>query len=249
MSRLADIRARARLPDLLEGQPQHLAIALLMTLGAFSLLRDSPGASLFGLSAVFWAKLSIFLALAHQIIVALVFRLQLHRNWLTERFGERDMRVWAMISLPLLLARPLALILVAWADTALITGFETIEVLIGLALLALASWALHSTIVYFTLPRAMGGDHFRDDYAEMPLVTKGIFEFTQNGMYGVAFLGLWAIAFLFGSWNALIVALFQHAYIWVHFYCTEKPDMEWIYGTRVQTTPDASLAPDPDTAP
>jgi len=147
-----------------------------------------------------------------------------------------------VIFMPLLLARPVTLILVGWADTAAITGFETVEVVLGLSLLALAAWALHSTIVYFTLPRALGGDHFRDAYAEMPLVREGIFEFTNNGMYGVAFLGLWGIALFFGSWNALIVALFQHGYIWVHMYCTEKPDMEWIYGNRV------SLAPPPPEA-
>ncbi len=245
MSKLADIRARSRLPDLFEGQLQHLGIAFLMTVGAFSLLRDAPGASLFGITAVTWAKTAIMLAVIHQIIVAIVFRLQLHRNWLTERFGERDMTVWAMIFLPLLLARPLLVIATGWADTALITGIETIEVVIALALLALAAWALHSTLVYFTIPRALGGDHFRDHYAEMPLVTKGIFEFTRNGMYGVAFLSLWGIAFFFGSWNALIVALFQHAYIWVHMYCTEKPDMEWIYGTRGHLTPLREADPAP----
>lgn len=240
MSHLAQIRARSRLPDMLEGQPQHLAMALLMALGAFSLLRDTPGSTLFGLSAVTWARLSILLAILHQVIVALGFRAQLHRNWLTERFGARDMRVWAMVFLPLLIARPVTLLLTGWADTALITGLDTIETLIGMLLLAPAIWALHSTLVHFTLPRALGGDHFRDDIAALPMVDKGVFEFTRNGMYGVAFLGLWGIAFLFGSWNALVVALFQHAYIWVHMYCTEKPDMEWIYGDR------AAQAPDPD---
>lgn len=238
MSKLAAIRDRSTFFDMIEGQPQHLGIAFLMTLGAFSLLEDAPGASLFGLSALTWAKSAIILALIHQIIVAIVFRLQLHRIWLTERFGDRDMRLWATLFLPFLMVRPLLLIIIGLADTVLITGFETIEILIALALLGLAAWALHSTLVYFTLPRALGGDHFRDSYAEMPLVTKGIFEFTENGMYGVAFLGLWGIALFFGSWNALVVALFQHVYIWVHMYCTEKPDMEWIYGTRVQSTPD-----------
>jgi len=28
----------------------------------------------------------------------------------------------------------------------------------------------------------------------------------------------------------LAAALFQHAYIWVHYYCTEEPDMQLIYG-------------------
>jgi len=88
---------------------------------------------------------------------------------------------------------------------------------------------MHSTIKYFTLPRALGGDHFRDSYLSMPLVDQGIFKYTSNGMYGVVFLGLWGIAFLFGSWNALVLALFQHAYIWMHYYCTEQPDMRRLY--------------------
>ncbi len=29
---------------------------------------------------------------------------------------------------------------------------------------------------------------------------------------------------------ALAVALFNDIYIWVHYYCTERPDMETIYG-------------------
>ena len=32
-----------------------------------------------------------------------------------------------------------------------------------------------------------------------------------------------------GSLAALAAALFQHAYIWVHYYCTEAPDMDLIY--------------------
>lgn len=45
----------------------------------------------------------------------------------------------------------------------------------------------------------------------------------------IAFLLLWSIALFQGSQPALIVAIFQHAYIWVHYFCTEKPDMEIIY--------------------
>ena len=31
------------------------------------------------------------------------------------------------------------------------------------------------------------------------------------------------------SWAALVVAFFSHAYIWVHYLCTERPDMRLIY--------------------
>lgn len=64
----------------------------------------------------------------------------------------------------------------------------------------------------------------------MPLVEQGAFKFSNNAMYTFAFYLLWAITLLIGSQAALSVALFQHAYIWVHHYCTEKPDMDIIYG-------------------
>jgi len=231
MSRLDDIRATSSWKDLFEGQPQHLGIAILLSAGAMSLLvspQDAP--RLLGLSSTGWAILSLALAVAHQIIVAFTFRLQLHRNLLSRWFGKRDMAVWRMIFMPLLVARPLSLLMAAWADTTAITNYRAPEILLGTVLLGASIWALHSVIVHFTIVRALGGDHFRDEIASLPLVNEGVFKYTSNGMYGVAFLGLWGIALLSGSWNALVLALFQHCYIWVHMYCTESPDMRWIYG-------------------
>jgi len=83
---------------------------------------------------------------------------------------------------------------------------------------------------YFGLARAAGGDHFRRRYREMPLVTRGAFAWTPNAMYTFGFLGLWAIALFARSHAGLVAALFQHAYIWVHYVCTEQPDMARLYG-------------------
>lgn len=230
MTKLTDIRNRSTWAQLIEGQPQHLAIAILMAFGAVALLKSNSDAPrLWGLTSAGWGMLSISFALLHQIIVALVFRLQLHRNMMTRMFGDRDMKVWAVIFMPLLVVRPITVLMTGWADAASITAYRTPEMIIGAILLVVAIWAMHSVIVYFTIPRALGGDHFRDHFADMPLVNKGAFKYTSNAMYGVVFLGMWGIALLFGSWNALIIALFQHAYIWVHMYCTEAPDMARIY--------------------
>ena len=140
--------------------------------------------------------------------------------------------MWTKVFLPFLIARPVTVILVGWADDAPIGLPRIAEYVLGGLCIALAAWTMHSVLKYFTIRRAVGGDHFRDEIAAMPMVQEGAFKYTSNAMYGVAFLGLWGFAFLFGSWNALIVAFFQHCYIWVHWYCTEKPDMEWIYGNR-----------------
>ena len=134
--------------------------------------------------------------------------------------------------MPLLAARPITLCLVGLSDTVAITSWRVPEIMLGLALIGVAIWAMHSVLVYFTLPRALGGDHFRDEYAAMPMVRQGAFKYTSNAMYGIVFLGLWGIALVFGSWNALVVALFQHGFIWVHMYCTEAPDMRRIYGPQ-----------------
>jgi hypothetical protein len=90
-------------------------------------------------------------------------------------------------------------------------------------------YAMYSVQLYFGMQRAAGADHFDSRYREMPLVEKGIFRFTNNGMYLYAFFLFWAVAVGFNSAAALVVAAFSHLYIWVHFYATEKPDMEFIY--------------------
>ncbi len=59
---------------------------------------------------------------------------------------------------------------------------------------------------------------------------RGAFRWIRNAMYAFAFLGLWSIALFADSTAALILAILAHACVWVHYYATEKPDMDLIYG-------------------
>lgn len=233
MAKLAEIRARTTWRDSLEGQPQHLGLIVLLWAGASGLMITSePAHRLLGFTAPQWATLSIGLAVVHQVLVAGVFRAQLHRNFLSQIWGDDDIHIWTRIFLPLLIARPITVFLTGWSDDVPIGLPRWLEIGAGLICVGLAIYGMQSVVRHFTIRRAVGGDHFRDEIAAMPLVSEGIFKYTQNAMYGVIFLGLWGIALLFDSWNALVLALFQHVYIWVHMYCTEKPDMGWIYGDR-----------------
>src|SRR5438093_373826 len=99
-----------------------------------------------------------------------------------------------------------------------------------LAILVPSLYTAWSVQRYFGFARAAGADHFRRRYREMPLVTRGAFAWTPNAMYTFGFLGLWAVALFGRSHAGLVAALFQHAYIWVHYACTEQPDMELLYG-------------------
>ncbi len=96
-------------------------------------------------------------------------------------------------------------------------------------ILPVVIYLFYSVKRYFTIERAYGIDHFDKDYNE-PYVKKGIFRYTDNGMYVYGLMILYLPGLLLLSKAALAVALFNHIYIWVHYYCTERPDIEIIYG-------------------
>ena len=91
----------------------------------------------------------------------------------------------------------------------------------------------YSVTRYFTYRRAVGIDHFDPSYRNEPLVRHGIFRFTPNAMYTFGLLILWVPGLLAASAAALLAALFSHVYIWVHYFCTERPDMHHIYAKLV----------------
>jgi hypothetical protein len=183
-----------------------------------------------GVSDTEWFWASIVTAIVHQVIVAFVFRAQLGWSILTRVFGKADMIVWGIVFMPLLIARPILILGVAVANAGTADLPRGFELAAGTALMIPAVYAGYSVGRYFGIDRALGGDHFRQRYRDMPMVREGAFAWTSNAMYALVFLGLWGIALLTGSLAALAAALFQHAYIWVHYYCTEAPDMALIYG-------------------
>lgn len=105
-----------------------------------------------------------------------------------------------------------------------------LAVALAVLLLLPALYLFHSVRKYFGFRRAYGIDHFDESYRALPFVKQGIFKYTGNAMYVAGFLILWTPGLLLLSTAALLAALFNHLYIWVHYYCTELPDIRRIYG-------------------
>lgn len=129
----------------------------------------------------------------------------------------------------LFFGRFVSLAALAWADAGSLSLPMAVRVLVAGLLAAPGLYAGYSVVRYFGLARAAGADHFFERYRSMSLVRQGIFRYTSNGMYVYAFLLFWAIAIGGSSIAAVIVAGFSHAYIWVHYWATEKPDMDYLY--------------------
>jgi hypothetical protein len=216
---------------LTRGQLPHLLLLAALLPGVWALGSPSldEGAWL-GLGERTWFALAVGIPVVHQLVVAALWRAQLSHSLLTKLFGDRGFVVWGAVFFPFLFARPVTALGLAVADSGSMEFSPVVGWVLGGALLLPAVWTMHSVKTHFGFARALGGDHFFERYRAMPMVRKGAFAWSSNAMYTFVFLGLWGIALIFRSQAALAAALFQHAYIWVHWYCTEQPDGLVLYG-------------------
>jgi hypothetical protein len=229
---MADINKRVPWEFFFCRQFQHLLVLVLLVVATWFLIEPAlNGGTYLAVTDRTWALLSIGLAIVHQVIVWLVFRGQICFSAFTRIFGRADLTIWGALFFPLLAARPLLILAAGLSDPGSLGGPRYLHVVIGVVILVPAVYTFWSVIRYFGIERALGGDHFRMKYRHMPMVREGVFKYTSNAMYTFVLLSFWAIALFCGSRVALGLAAFQHAYIWVHMYTVEKPDLEVIHGS------------------
>jgi hypothetical protein len=220
---------------LFEGQFAHaIALMLLLALAiAAARFEGAMDGALFGVSTPVWFALLLADTVIHQLFVVIAWRLELHGKRLTAWFGgtERAFGIFAAIFAVLFGARFVLITLLAIANR----GSLNLEPWVGYVLATViaipAAYLFHSVRAHFGFRRAFGIDHFEPDAArDWPLVRQGIFRFTANGMYVFGIGALWIPGLALQSTAALVAAAFSHAYIWVHYFTVEKPDMTRIYG-------------------
>ena len=221
-----------------ERQIQHclwLVLILAAVVAGYSLSPDALRGQWAGLSTTAWLIVAIAIPVVHQVYVLLVWRAELHHRLLTKWFERtRGFLVYAVGFALLFGARLLALIALALSNQGTLgwpPGLAcTLAAILGIPWV----YAVYSVLRYFGLPRAFGMDHFDPAYRSMPFVRQGVFRWTSNGMYGPGFLVVWLPGLIGLSEAALLAGLFNHAYIWVHYYTTELPDIRRIYGSRTK---------------
>ncbi len=220
-----------------EKQGWH-ALALAVLGGGAWLAAQNPGwmqGEWGGFSTRFWFACSAVLPAVHQIYVAVLWRSQLKNGWVTRRFPRFGYQAYLVVFKLLLVSRPVLAVLLALSNRG---GFALAPFWRWAAAILLGApglWLLYSVLRYFGINRASGADHFDPSYRNLPLENRGIFRYTRNGMYWFGFFLLWLPGFLWASPAALAAALYSHLYIWVHYYCTEKPDMNFLYQSASST--------------
>lgn len=218
-----------------KGQALHLISLMLLLAGVIALADGSVLTGQFlGISTVSWLIVAIAVPIAHQVYVWFVWRAELHHAWISHWFGKKSFYYYAVGFSILLISRLLSIVALAFANRNTLPLDPTLSTGLALAISLPALYLLWSVYRYFGFQRAFGIDHFDPRYRAEPLVKEGIFRFSDNGMYVFGFLVLWIPGLLWLSQAALLAALFNHLYIWVHYYATERPDIDFIYGPAVK---------------
>jgi protein-S-isoprenylcysteine O-methyltransferase Ste14 len=187
---------------------------------------------LWGIGTPAWFWLAVVTPIAHQVFVWFCWRTQLHAKLLARLLGKGAFAIYASGFAILGAARVTSIVLLSEANRDTLPVNAIIPRIAAIVAAVPAAYLFYSVARYFGFLRATGRDHFDESYRTRGLERRGIFRFTNNGMYIFGFLLMWLPGLWYASAAGLCVALYNHLYIWVHYFATEKPDMRHIYGPR-----------------
>lgn len=210
-----------------------LLVVLLLLVGWISSTEGLLVGSCLGVPTATWFWLSILFPILHQVWVWVCWRTELHHQWLSRSLGPWGFRVYGIGFALLSFARLYTLTVTAIADEGSLNVDQNLLDLLAVVLAIPTVYTFYSVARYFSFRRALGIDHFDPSYRTKPLVRQGIFRFTRNGMYTFGLMVVWLPGLIWASKAALLSAAFSHLYIWVHYLCTELPDMRRIYGAAM----------------
>jgi hypothetical protein len=188
---------------------------------------------LWGIGTLTWFWIATAIPIVHQVYVWFCWRTELHARLLSRMLGPRGFGLYAVGFAVLGISRLASVFLLASANRGTVSASVTQLRVLAIVVAIPSAYLFCSVARYFGFRRAMGIDHFDPACRTQPLVRQGIFCFTSNGMYAFGFLLLWVPGLWCASAAALVAAAFNHLYIWVHYFATERPDMQRIYGNEV----------------
>lgn len=207
-----------------------LLAALLAAMVIVSGFDGVRSGQLWGIATPVWLWIAVSIAVAHQIYVWLCWRAQLHASLLSRKLGNLGFSLYALGFSIFGVLRVVAVFMVAMSNQGTWAVNTDALKIIAIILLVPALYLFYSVGRYFGYRRAFGIDHFDSSYRSKTFERRGIFRFTSNGMYSFGFFLLWVPGFWWASLAGLSIALFNHLYVWVHYFATERPDMKRIYG-------------------
>ena len=179
----------------------------------------------FGIGAFGWFMIAMSIPLIHQTYVWICWRSELCWKLISNTIGFKGYVVLFFI---LIISR-LSAIVLCFIDYGSLYQPGWLAWILGLVLFIPGAYTMYSVKKYFGFLRAAGADHFDPKYRDLPFENRGIFKWTPNAMYVFAIGIPFSFAVATGSQSMFVVAIYTYISIWLHYFCTEKPDFAIIY--------------------
>jgi len=178
-----------------------------------------------------WLIAAILAPIVHQIYVLICWRSELYYQSISKLFGRKTgFKLYKIGFVIFILLRVITIVILAISNEGTLYINPILAYILAVLFAIPVIYLFVSVFKYFGMDRAFGIDHFEPQAANnLDMIKGGIFKYTPNAMYVFGFLILWIPGLIFLSKAALLAALFNHIYIWVHYYFTELPDMKYIY--------------------
>jgi protein-S-isoprenylcysteine O-methyltransferase Ste14 len=212
-----------RLNKIFEGQIFQVVFASVSTFVLYKLSNNTIPA--------LWFFFGAAIPLIHQMWVSFFWRTQLYTNL----FEPKPMKWFKLYKIGFIvfsLLRIISLYFTGKFDKGTLPIPLPLKLLIAIPIIIVSIYGMYSVIRYFTIDRAFGLDHFDPEVRKTGLVKKGIFRYTRNGMYGYTILFIYLFPLFLESKNSLYFAVYNHIILWIHYFSTEKLDMNEIYGKK-----------------
>ena len=178
-----------------------------------------------GISVFEWFLVAMTIPLVHQTYVWICWRSELCWKSISNTIGFKG---YVIIFFILIISRLTAIVL-CFVDYGSLYKPGWLAWILGLILFIPGVYTMYSVKKYFGFLRAAGADHFDPKYRNLPFENRGIFKWTPNAMYVFAIGIPFSFAVATGSQSMFVVAIYTYISIWLHYFCTEKPDIAIIY--------------------
>ena len=175
--------------------------------------------------ALGWFMIAMFIPIIPQVYVWICWRSELCWKLISNTIGFKG---YVILFFILIISR-LSAIVLCFVDYGSLYKPGWFAWILDLILFIPGAYTMYSVKKYFGFLRAAGADHFDQKYRDMPFENRGIFKWTPNAMYIFAVGIPFSFAVATGSQSMFVVAIYTYISIWLHYFCTEKPDIVEIY--------------------
>jgi len=204
----------------------HLGgIIVLFYIGTHLVSLENNIKTFLGIRTLEWFMIAMSIPLIHQAYVWICWRSELCWKLISNTIGFKGYIILFFI---LIISR-LSAIVLCFVDYGSLYKPGWLAWILALILFVPGAYTMYSVKKYFGFLRAAGADHFDSKYKDLPFENRGIFKWTPNAMYVFAIGIPFSFAVATGSQSMFVVAIYTYISIWLHYFCTEKPDFAVIY--------------------